>query len=584
MERKQELTQLGLQCTAAWMGKVSAMEALPAMPLSLLQDVLPSYRLWLGELAGMLQGWQGLVDGNGNLLDPMQPWHWLGMCMEGKHWGDEAEANETQGRSQGTGMKQSQVTSQGKGGNSGSTPAEGLVPPQVAEWEEMEAALGMGNFRKPKGKMPEGWNKSPGSLEAKTKEAPSGEFKGSGKGGSENNSSKTGKFGEQGKGPSNASEEGVFPPPLSKKGSSGKLMGTESPMDGRSEAEAHDAVVKGREKGRGPVMSTEGETESHGRSSRTPLDADIEQAGAETSVGVVNKHASKGRTSHFLSTEAEAEAEKPEVIANALENQTPSTSSRKVLPTHQQPSNNSQKQVIFRGLDAFAAFVQQPFPGNLDESTETSTPLTAQKENPSAHGGKEANDMDGQYDEDFLTWEEENIHQEEHPKSIKSPKITPDTVHAKGAPKTSPKDPPTIPALQSIANGLLENILPTSPPSHGPSRETHNPEITQHEDSPQEHLPNPGIQRKNKALMKGQQERPEVAISFANGASAPQWESTGLPMQQPATQPHSLFENRSPVHPHREKTPGLSHDQFMDDMLEALTEQLQRDFKRYYGA
>jgi hypothetical protein len=81
MDRKQQLEAMGRHCVQAWEGRMAAVQALPAMRNALLQDALPTYRLWLGELAQMHQGWMQVTDGGSALLDPMMPWHWLGIGM-----------------------------------------------------------------------------------------------------------------------------------------------------------------------------------------------------------------------------------------------------------------------------------------------------------------------------------------------------------------------------------------------------------------------------------------------------------------------------------------------------------------------
>lgn len=83
-DRMQQLEQIGMACRDAWQGRMAAVQAVPGMPVDMLRDALPTYRSWLGALAAMNQGWLGIADHGAPLLDPMLPWHWLGMGLSGK--------------------------------------------------------------------------------------------------------------------------------------------------------------------------------------------------------------------------------------------------------------------------------------------------------------------------------------------------------------------------------------------------------------------------------------------------------------------------------------------------------------------
>jgi hypothetical protein len=207
-----------------------------------------------------------------------------------------------------------------------------------------------------------------------------------------------------------------------------------------------------------------------------------------------------------------------------------------------------------------------------------------------------------------------------------------------------------LPGLEDLANGLLQDMLGTPLQPQGPPAkrqgegtemddvETHASGMGEEENTLHNH-PLQGGERKNKALMKGRQERPEVAISLANGASAtqspaesaPSWEDVQtqwdqlnvLPekqKRQPSIRPvrpsapgnppiiasaeteetatpemesqGGKLRPQSPVKPPltfpstapQNRPSSLPQPMLVEDMLDALTEQLQRDFKRYYGA
>ncbi|HHG83930.1 MAG TPA: hypothetical protein ENJ82_04210, partial [Bacteroidetes bacterium] len=81
MERKQQLEQLGAGLVNDWQGRMALAGNLPIAPEMLLQDALPGYRTWLGDLWQMQQGWQGDVAGNASLFDAMLPWHWCALAQ-----------------------------------------------------------------------------------------------------------------------------------------------------------------------------------------------------------------------------------------------------------------------------------------------------------------------------------------------------------------------------------------------------------------------------------------------------------------------------------------------------------------------
>lgn len=83
MDRKQQLEAMGWECLMAWQGKIQALQDQSTFPVANLASALPQLRAWIGDLGKAHQGWLSVTADNAALLDPMLPWHWLDMAWGG---------------------------------------------------------------------------------------------------------------------------------------------------------------------------------------------------------------------------------------------------------------------------------------------------------------------------------------------------------------------------------------------------------------------------------------------------------------------------------------------------------------------
>lgn len=82
MDKTQQLEVMGRECLAAWQGKMFALRGQSALPGADLTHALPQLRGWIGELSQAYGRWLSITTDNAALLDPMLPWHWLDMAAE----------------------------------------------------------------------------------------------------------------------------------------------------------------------------------------------------------------------------------------------------------------------------------------------------------------------------------------------------------------------------------------------------------------------------------------------------------------------------------------------------------------------